>query len=118
MIKLLDMSPDGKSKYLKDFIDGLSDEEFRQYLGDSGFKIVETGKRGELIADNRAETKSNKVIVDKVAGMKKSTKLYFNNNSDFIIEFCSGLREYEVAPGDSVEVDVADEDVVYIDAVY
>lgn len=101
---MLDMSPNGKSKYLKDSIDGLSDEEFRQYLGDSGFKIVETGKRGKLIADNRAETKSNKVIVDKVAGMKKSTKLHFNNNSDFIIEFCSGTKEYVVAPGGSVQL--------------
>lgn len=42
-------------------------------------------------------------------------KLYFNNETDFIIEFCSGLKEYEVAPSDSVEVKVADEDVMYID---
>ena len=42
-------------------------------------------------------------------------KLYFNNDTDFIIEFCSGAKEYVVAPGDSVEVEVADEDVMYID---
>lgn len=44
-------------------------------------------------------------------------KLYFKNETDFIIEFCSGMKEYEVGPGDSAEVDFADEDVMYIDTI-
>ncbi len=44
-------------------------------------------------------------------------KLYFNNDTEFIIEFCSGLKEYEVAPGGSVEVEVAEEDMMYIDTI-
>ena len=44
-------------------------------------------------------------------------KFYFNNETEFVIEFCSGLKEYEVAPSDSVEVEVADGDEMYIDTI-
>ena len=36
----------------------------------------------------------------------------------FPVDYFRYMKEYEVGPGDSAEVDVADEDVVYIDAVY
>lgn len=43
--------------------------------------------------------------------------LYVKNETQFKIDFCSGEKEYALKPGESVAVEVKDQDCMYFDGV-
>lgn len=44
-------------------------------------------------------------------------KLNLKNETGYLVDFCSGEKEYSLQPGEEISIEVFDEDCMYFDGV-